>query len=159
MGRQEFVNFSKEIASNFHQGIDDWYAFQQSDLDRTWKILNSFAHALNGETVEYFSGRIHDAVAGDIEIAAYTTRFLIYFRGVPGEHGPSYHVIPRASLTGLQIISAPTMITSHTMGLDPQPAYQVTYADQTNFALPLVAQRRNDDLNAFAPTLWEDLIK
>lgn len=150
----------RRTSALFNDTVDGWYEFQHPHRDRSWLLLNGLAHALNGEEAAYFSAIIHDAEAGDIEVVAYATEHLTYFRGALGASDPCFRIVPRSSLSVLEVPSAPQVITAPGLGYFSSSSYQVSYGDDLSFSLPLSARSGGTPgLDEFARSLWKDLVK
>ena len=158
MEHTEKVELSRTVVSKLSAGIYDWHNYQRDREAAVWSLCNSLAHSLAGGKIEFLTGHVHSLDTGEIEIAAYTAHFLVYWRGVPGPDGPVYRILPRRSLSVLEVHSAPMVLPAPSMHYNSTGSYGVEYGDSLRFSLPLASRERDyDGLDAFAPSLWKDL--
>lgn len=152
---------SLDIESVLEKNIYDWGRYQFAQTDTAWRIMNSLAFSLNGGEIEFLAGHIHSFDTGEIEIAAFTSGHLVYYRGNPDREGPSFKILARSDISELIVHSAPIVIPlPKRRPLASSGSYGVTYGRDVRFTLPLGLRDMNPEgLKQFFPSLMEDLLK
>lgn len=158
MQDNESQTLAETLSSRLRKGVTGWDDFQEAAPEEAWHAANSLAHALAGRELEYLSGKVSSRREKmSVDIVAYTSDFLIRVVSDPDTDYADSWIKSRGELRNIEVVRTPDVLP-RPIGVPQSTASYKLFYGKYPLWLPVVGGG-SEGLEAFAPSLWDDLIK